>query len=190
MLRHPPNILINIEEGWTFHLTKLNEENVTISSLKTMKRKFPGASASRRLFTFVLHCYHDLKWNIFIRSWSIQDLSQVKGFGAVAVLTLKSRRLAASSSRSNFFRSTAPKPWSGRTWLVTCTRNRALTKTASAWPSLKYSLSVVLNFFEYFTNSFFRCSTACFPDVPGMNPTTSFTASKSFLMALAISLLG
>lgn len=74
------------------------------------------------------------------------------------------------------------------TWFVTWTRNNALTKTASAWPSLKYSLSVVLNFFEYFTNSFFRCSTACFPDVPGMKPTTSFTASSSFLMALAISL--
>lgn len=75
------------------------------------------------------------------------------------------------------------------TWFVTWTRNKALTKTASACPSLKYSFNVVLNFFEYFTNSFLRCSTACFPDVPGMKPTTSFTASSSFLMALAISLL-
>lgn len=72
---------------------------------------------------------------------------------------------------------------------MTWTRNKALTKTASAWPSLKYSFNVVLNFFEYFTNSFLRCSTACFPDVPGMKPTTSFTASSSFLMALAISLI-
>lgn len=56
-------------------------------------------------------------------------------------------------------------------------------------PSLKYSLSVVLNFFEYLTNSFLRCSTACLPDDPGMKPTTSLTASKSFLMALAISLI-
>lgn len=74
------------------------------------------------------------------------------------------------------------------TWFVTCTRNRALTNTASAWPSLKYSLSVVLNFFEYFTNSFFLCSTACLPGIPGIKATTSFTASRSFLMALAISL--
>lgn len=55
-------------------------------------------------------------------------------------------------------------------------------------PSLKYSFSVVLNFFEYLTNSFLRCSTACLPVDPGMNPTTSLTASNSFLMALAISL--
>lgn len=64
----------------------------------------------------------------------------------------------------------------------------AMNRIDTHCPSLKYSLSVVLNFFEYFTNSFFRCSTACLPDVPGMNATTSFTASNNFLMALAISL--
>lgn len=56
-------------------------------------------------------------------------------------------------------------------------------------PSLKYSFRVVLNFLEYFTNSFFLCSTACLPERPGMKPTTSLTASSSFLIALAISLL-
>lgn len=80
------------------------------------------------------------------------------------------------------------KPNRRITWFVTWTRNNALTNTASACPSLKYSFKVVLNFFEYLTNSFFLCSTACFPDDPGMKPTTSFTASSSFLMALAISL--
>lgn len=98
-------------------------------------------------------------------------------------------------------------------WFVWCIKYSALTNTALAlkkkdnilnvWsihfysshilyvtycPSLKYSFNVVLNFFEYFTNSFFRCSTACFPDVPGIKPTTSLTASSNFLMALAISL--
>uniref|UniRef100_A0A2M4C673 Putative secreted protein n=1 Tax=Anopheles marajoara TaxID=58244 RepID=A0A2M4C673_9DIPT len=74
-------------------------------------------------------------------------------------------------------------------WFVWCIRYRALTKTAFASPSLKYSFSVVLNFLEYLTNSFFRCSTACLPEEPGMKPTTSFTASSSFLMALAISFI-
>ncbi len=55
--------------------------------------------------------------------------------------------------------------------------------------SLKYSFNVVLNFFEYLTNSFFLCSTACFADVPGMNGAASLTASNSRLMALAISLI-
>lgn len=63
-----------------------------------------------------------------------------------------------------------------------------ITHKSTYCPSLKYSLRVVLNFFEYLTNSFLRCSTACFPDEPGMNPTTSLTASNNFLMALAISL--
>lgn len=55
-------------------------------------------------------------------------------------------------------------------------------------PSLKYSFSVVLNFFEYFTNSFLRCSTACLPVTPGIKFPISLTTSSSFLMALAISL--
>lgn len=55
-------------------------------------------------------------------------------------------------------------------------------------PSLKYSFSVVLNFFEYLTNSFFRCSTACLPVTPGINEPISLTTSSSFFMALAISL--
>jgi hypothetical protein len=41
---------------------------------------------------------------------------------------------------------------------------------------------------ENLTNSLFRCSKACLPVVLGMNPATSFTASSSFLIALAISL--
>ena len=44
------------------------------------------------------------------------------------------------------------------------------------------------NFFEYFTNSRLRWSSACFPVGPGMNADTSVTQSNSFLMALAISL--
>ena len=54
--------------------------------------------------------------------------------------------------------------------------------------SLKYSFKVVLNFLEYFTNSLLRCSTACLPDTPGMKEPISLTTSKSFFMALAISL--
>ena len=55
-------------------------------------------------------------------------------------------------------------------------------------PSLKYSFSVLLKRLENLTNSLFRCSRACLPVVPGMKPATSFTASSSFLIALAISL--
>lgn len=57
-------------------------------------------------------------------------------------------------------------------------------------PSLKYSFSVLLKRLENLTNSLFRCSKACLPAVPGMKPATSFTASSSFLIALAISLKG
>lgn len=66
-------------------------------------------------------------------------------------------------------------------WLWRCQK-------ATYSPSLKYSLSVVLNFFENLTNSFLRCSTDCLPEAPGIKPTTSLTASSNFLMALAISL--
>jgi len=55
-------------------------------------------------------------------------------------------------------------------------------------PSLKYSFNVLLKRLENLTNSLFRCSKACLPAVPGMKPATSFTASSSFLIALAISL--
>lgn len=56
------------------------------------------------------------------------------------------------------------------------------------WPSLKYSLRVLLNRLLYFTNSRLRWSKACLPVSPGMKAVTSFTASRSFLIALAISL--
>lgn len=71
---------------------------------------------------------------------------------------------------------------------VICT---LINKRSIIWsycPSLKYSFSVLLKRLENLTNSRFRCSKACFPVVPGMNPATSFTASSSFLIALAISL--
>ena len=61
-------------------------------------------------------------------------------------------------------------------------------KNKTYCPSLKYSFNVLLNRFENLTNSRLRCSKACFPVLPGMNPATSFTASSSFLIALAISL--
>lgn len=105
-----------------------------------------------------------------------------------SLIHIYSSLLSLSESNRIFLEVSMTDLWWKVTWFVTCTRNNALTKTASAWPSLKYSFNVVLNFFEYFTNSFFLCSTACFPEDPGMNPTTSFTASSSFLMALAISL--
>jgi len=55
-------------------------------------------------------------------------------------------------------------------------------------PSLKYSFRVFENRLENLTNSLFRCSRACFPLDPGMKAATSFTASRSFLIAEAISL--
>lgn len=55
-------------------------------------------------------------------------------------------------------------------------------------PCLKYSFKVLLNLFEYLTNSLLRCSSACLPVLPGMKPFTSLTASNNLLMALAISL--
>jgi hypothetical protein len=61
--------------------------------------------------------------------------------------------------------------------------------TASASPCLKYSFKVLLNLFEYLTNSLLRCSSACLPVLPGMKPFTSLTASNNLLMALAISLI-
>lgn len=55
-------------------------------------------------------------------------------------------------------------------------------------PSRKNSFSVLENRLENLTKSRFRCSSCCFPSEPGINPVTSFTASNSFLIALAISL--
>lgn len=55
-------------------------------------------------------------------------------------------------------------------------------------PSLKNSFRVLENRLENLTKSRFRCSSCCFPSEPGINPVTSFTASNSFLIALAISL--
>merc|ERR1719402_1062321 len=75
------------------------------------------------------------------------------------------------------------------TMLVWWIRYVAEVKTVVGCPSLKYSLRVLENFLLYFTNSLFLCSSACLPCAPGMYADTLLTASSSFLIALAISLI-